>query len=302
MNPVLKLAACAALALGLAACGDARLDTTDAQAFAASIQRMYDSTKGAAREDFQRYFFIAMNGRSDLITMSVLNGGEISGLSAYFNAMKDKRSARDLEQLNGLTAGEVVELGRGLKITYLEGRLQELQRDMDQLRDRAGFYSGYQEQLGRVDVTVIAVADPVAGDEGKTSRAKVTVTVQNGSDLNLTGLQRPGGVTPWSAEISLGESRLNVPVASDGFTAADGKPAFPIVPGQEANISLESDVTSAGWPYPPEIPLRAAFPEGIEACLDGCERVPPARDAFLRLQDVERHHARLTQELSDTKV
>ncbi|MDR1081360.1 MAG: hypothetical protein LBQ79_10470 [Deltaproteobacteria bacterium] len=302
MKSALKLAACAALALGLAACGDARLDTTDANAFAASIQKMYDSTKGTAREDFQKYFFIAMNGRSDLITMSVLNGGEIAGLAAFFNAMREKKRPEDLAALNGLTAGEVVELGRGLKITYLEGRLQELRRDIDQLRDTAGFYSGYLEQLDRVTVTAVSVAEPSAGGEGRTGTAKLTVTVRNGSDLELIGLQRPGGVTPWTAEISLGESRLNVPVASGDFTGPDGAPAFPVAPGQEKSLTLVADVAPADWPFPPEIPLGAAFPEGIEACLKGYEKVPGARDTFLRMQVVERHHARLTQELSDTKI
>jgi hypothetical protein len=302
MKPALKLAACAALALGMAACGDARLDTTDAQTFAASIQKMYDSTDGSAREDFQKYFFIAMNGRSDLITMSVLNGGEIAGLAAYYNALREKKRPEDMAALNGLSAAGVISLGRGLKITYLEGRLQELQRDIDQLRDTAGFYSGYLEQLERVTVTAVSVAEPSLGGEGKTAGARLTVTIKNGSDLALTGLQRPGGVTPWNAEITLGGSRLNVPVDSAAFTGPDGAPAFPVAPGQERTLTVEADVVQAGWPFPPEIPLGASFPEGIEARLEGYEKVPGARDAFLRMQVVERHHARLTQELSDTKV
>ncbi|MDR1314659.1 MAG: hypothetical protein LBQ12_13470 [Deltaproteobacteria bacterium] len=302
MKTALKLAACLALALSLAACGDAKLDTADAQAFTASIQQMYDSTQGKEREDFLKYFFIAMNGRSDLITMSVLSSDEIARLNSFFNVIQSRKRPEDLAALNGMTVGQVIELGRGLKVTYLEGRLQELQREMDQLKVPADFYSGYSEQLERVELVPLAVAEPSAGEDGKTAEAKVTVTVKNGSDMNVTALRRPDGSVPWQVEISLGESRVRVPVPDAGFEGPDGKPAFPVAAGQEAALTIKADVSSADWPFPPEIPLSAAFPEGIEACLDGCDKVAESQDSHRRLQELERHHALLTRELAETRA
>ncbi|MDR1040716.1 MAG: hypothetical protein LBR80_11250 [Deltaproteobacteria bacterium] len=305
MKQVLKLGACLALALTLAACGEAKLDTTDAQSFTTSIQKMFDSTQGKQREDFQKFFFIALNGRSDLITMSVLSGEEISRLSSLFNILASSKRPEELAALNGLTVSQVVDQGRALKITYLEGRLQEIQREIDLLKDSASLYSDYEEQLDRVEVTALAVAEPIAGPDGRTASARLTVAVKNTSDLDLIGLQRPSGGSPWEAEIAMGESRTSVPVTTGSFTGSDGTPVFPspgVPADQEANLTVAVDVSPMGWPFPPEIPLRAGFPTGIEACLEGCDKIPEAEDAFRRMAEMERHRSLLTRELSDTRV
>jgi hypothetical protein len=302
--PILRLAACLAAALILSACGDAKLDVTDADHFTASIQKMYDSVQGQEREDFLKYFYIAMNGRSDLITMSVLSDSDIGSLGSFFNVLSSRKRPEELAALSGLSVSELVDMGRSLKVTYLEGRLQEIQREMDLLNDTASFYRDYSEQLGRVELTPSAVAAPTEAS-GRTGSAEVTVTVRNGSDLPMVSLQRGDtGPTPWAVEVSLGESRMDVPVEAASFTGPGGSAVFPapgIPAGQDATLTLNADVSSMDWPFPPEMPLKAVFTGGIVPGLEGWEKVFEAEDAYRRVMELERLFALLTRELADIR-
>jgi hypothetical protein len=302
MMSALKLSICAALALALAACGDAKLDTKDAKSFADSIQRIYDSTKGKEREDFRKFFFVAMNGRSDLVTMSVLSDEDIGRLGSFYNVLASRKRPEELAALDGLTAEELVELGRGLMVTYIEGRLQEIQREMDLLKGPSDFYRDYMEQLARVEVSPANVATPAAGPSGKTAGVTVALNVRNGSDLDVVDLQRSATGGPWEMEISLGESRVSVTLSADSFKGPDGSPPFPVPAGQSLVLSIAADVSGMEWPYPPEMELSAAFPEGIEPCLEGWDKVFEAEDSFRRVTELDRQRALLTRQLSETRA
>ncbi|MDR3153675.1 MAG: hypothetical protein LBW85_05240 [Deltaproteobacteria bacterium] len=305
MKTALTLPVCLALALTLASCGDARLNTSDASSFMTSIQKMYDSVQGDEREEFLKYFFIAMNGRSDLITLSVLNGEEIGRLDGFYNVLASRKRPEELQALNGLTVSEVVELGRGLKITYLEGRLQEIGRDIGLLKDSSDSYLRYIEQLDMVEVTPGTAAAPVEGEPGKLVKVTVAVAVNNGSELPVLDLQRAGaGAPPWNLEISQGDSRLNVPLSSGSFTDEAGNQVFPspgVPAGENKTLRVLADVSSMGWPYPPEVLLKASFSDGIGACLEGWEQVFEEEDAHRRVMELERQQALLNRELSETR-
>jgi hypothetical protein len=305
MKPALKLAACLAFLAPLAACGDAKLDVSDAQRFTASIQKMYDSVEGGEREDFLKYFFIAMNGRSDLITLSVLSGDEISRLDSYYKVLSTSRRPEELEALDGLTPGEVVELGKGLKTTYLEGRLQEIQREIDGLRDASSFFKDYSEQLSKVEVALNPSVEPAKGVSGKVGAVTVTVTVRNGSDLAVVDIQRgEHGPKPWELEVSLGESRFAEPLSGESFLDADGRKVFPspgIPPSKDIDLTLRADASPMGWAFPPEMPLKAQVSGGLAACLTGWERVFEAQDSYRRVMDLERTQAVLTSQLAETR-
>ncbi|MDR2612489.1 MAG: hypothetical protein LBG06_06575 [Deltaproteobacteria bacterium] len=306
MKTALKLAVSVALSLALAACGDAKLDTADAESFTSSIRKMYDSAQDAEREDFRRFFFIAMNGRSDLITMSVLNGEEIERLGSFYSVLVSRKRPEDLAALDGLTVQEIIELGRGLKITYIEGRLQELQREMDQLKDQAEFYRDYSAQRELVQATLSDAAEPSRGPSGKTAEATVTVTVHNGSELPVVDLQCASAVEPpRQLEISLGESRALADLPGEGFLDEAGGKVFPspgVPAGDDKTLHATADVSSMEWPYPPEMPLKAALPGGVLVCLEGWERFFEAEDSYRRVVELERTHSLLTRDLSETRV
>jgi hypothetical protein len=286
-------------------CGSSRLDTTDAESFNESVKKMYDSATAKDKNDFKNFFYIAMNGRSDLITMSVLKDEDISKLDSFFRVLVTKKTAEELKALHGLSISEIVDLGRNLKITYLDGRIQQIRRELNSLGQSADYYKTYAAQRDRVLIDPATEAKAAEGAPGKIGSITVPVAVENNSDLPLVDIQKQHYGEPWVMEIALGDKKKSVVLNGDSFKNAEGLPLFKNggIPAHQAkNVTIEGNLADENWDFPPESAIVVTFPEGFEPCLEGWELSFEAEDSFKRVTELERHHALLNRELTNTKA
>jgi hypothetical protein len=305
MRLVLKLLAFFVLGLLAVSCSNAKLDTSDAKSFSESIKNMYDNATAKDKSDFKNFFYIAMNGRSDLITMSVLDEKEISRLDSFFRVLSTKKKPEELAALNGLSISEIVDLGRNLKITYLDGRIQHIQKEIGSLENMANFYQTYRTERDKVTIEVPKEAISTEGTPGKVGSIEIPLLVKNDSDLPLVDLQKKDYGEPWVVEIHLGDESKLISLNGNNLKNENGEPVFKhggIPPGQSKIIRIIDDVSDLNWAYPTEEPIMVVFPEGFEPCLDGWEGSFEAEDSFKRVTELERQYSILTKELNLTKA
>ncbi|MDR1166743.1 MAG: hypothetical protein LBO66_12910 [Deltaproteobacteria bacterium] len=296
MRFILRLAFLALCPLLAVSCGDSKLDVSTSEAFVASVQKMHDDVSGAEREDFERFFFIAMNGRSDLITLSVLSEPEIPKLDSYYNVLVSRRGQAEMGALNGLSAAEIVELGRNLKMAYLDNRVKEITLEMDALSELAQYYAAYAAELEKVTISFREEAAFELGADGRVSLAVAEINVINGSSRPLVDIQKATHGSPWSMVLIYGGQRDGIYIDSARLLGADGLSAFAgqgsIPAGSEAKLTIRADVSDRNWVPKEGARVLVSFPDGFVACLEGWEKFFEAEDAHKRLQELDRQVAR----------
>ncbi|MDR2405935.1 MAG: hypothetical protein LBE27_06155 [Deltaproteobacteria bacterium] len=287
--------------VGLSGCADSRLDTTDEKAFIQSVQAIYDSVEGKDREDFAKFFFIAMNGRSDLITLSQLNSEEIPRLDSFFKVLVSRKSPEAIQALHGMSASEIVELGRTLKITYLDGRIQELKREIATFKDAHDFFASYQQETNKVSLSLPEEPEKIVSEEGMITEVHLVVKVANNSESTLVGL----GHEEAHMVLLYGSEERKVELADFTIIDEQGVEVFQnggIPKSTEYELKLIGRVSHFGWQYPPKAPIKVKYPSEMAPSLEGWEEVHSAEDSFKRVYELERNLARLSRQMDETKA
>jgi hypothetical protein len=301
MTNLLKTVFMLILGLSLIGCGDSKLDTSDAVSFVKSVEDMYKGVEGKEREDFSKYFFIAMNGRSDLITLSQLNYEEIPNLDSFFNVMVSRKKPDELSALHGLSAEEVVELGRNLKITYLDGRIQELRREIGMSKDAADFFLSYMQESEKVRLSLPSEVTDVISQDGIITEVHIVVRVSNDSAKRIVALAHDDVYL----ELRHGEDQKRLGMDQALVVDAMGEPVFEnggIPSASEIELRLVWNVDHFGWRVPAQGPITVRYPATLDPCLEGWEQVFQAEDSYRRVFELERSLARLSQQMSETKA
>ncbi|MDR2198480.1 MAG: hypothetical protein LBR53_03300 [Deltaproteobacteria bacterium] len=301
MKTVLRTALFFFFSAFLAACGDTGLDTTDAGSFIESVENMYNSVDGKEREDFAKFFFIAMNGRSDLITLSQLNSEEIPKLESFFKVLVSRKKPEEIQALHGMSAVEIVELGRNLKITYLDGRIQELEREIAVFKEAADFFQSYLQEADKVNLELPSEVEHVVHEDGRISELHLSVRVVNGSDRSMVALGRDESYLV----VSNGDDKRRLDFSELAVLNEEGERVFEnggVPSATEARLKVVARVPEFGWSYEGGTPISVEYPLPPEPCLEGWERVYEAEDSFKRVFELERNRARLSRQMDETKA
>jgi hypothetical protein len=287
-------------------CGSQGIDTTDGKAFSDSILSMYDSADSKEQADFLNFFYVAMSGRSDLITMSVLSEEDIPNLDTFFNVLKAKKSPSEMEVLKGMSLKEVVDLGRNLKITYLDGRIQQIDGELRSLEEPASFYERYSSEVNKVTIKVPKEAEVKEGENGVIGEVRIDLEVINDSDLPLVDIQKAHHGEPWVVELILLDDQTKLSLNGSSLKNDEGESVFEggggVAPHDTRILKIIGDISDRNWAYPPESPVIVNFPEGFQPCLEGWEGSFEAEDSFKRVTELERTKSYLNKQLKDTKV
>ncbi|MDR2338654.1 MAG: hypothetical protein LBF40_00730 [Deltaproteobacteria bacterium] len=282
-------------------CSDSRLDTSDASAFIKSVEGMYNDAVGKEREDFAKFFFIAMNGRSDLITLSQLKSEEIPRLGSFFNVLVSRKKPEEIQALHGMSAEDIVEKGRNLKITYLDGRIQELQREISTFQAAADYYREYSQESNKVNLSLASEAAKVVADKGKVKEIHIQVKVSNESGKKVVALGHDGAhivLAHGGNEGRLGFHEVMI-VDLEGVAIFEngGIPS-----STEVELLVVADVSHLGWEHDPGSPVTVEYPIAPDPFLEGWEEASSAEDSFKRVYELERVLARLSRQMSETKA
>lgn len=200
------------LAMVLTACGEPTVDTSDADAFEQSLDRMRESL---SEDDLERF-----NAAVTLVMMNAAtDGGETNGLAAL-SAMADLAAHPErmldqaADQLDGRTASEIIVAGEGLTLQRLERQMGALQDSISTAEDAlAEAISEHEVEAART-----AHAQSIL-DQIELSRARyywdtdryrrkpiISFRVQNSSEVPVGRifvhgrLETPGRSIPWVDE------------------------------------------------------------------------------------------------------
>jgi hypothetical protein len=301
MTTITRLVLALAMALAMSGCGDSRLDTTDAGAFIKSVQKMYNSVDGKEREDFAKFFFIAMNGRSDLITLSRLTSEEIPRLESFFNVLVSRKGPEEIQRLHGMSPEEIVELGRTLKITYLDGRMQELRRELEGFREASGHFAAYRSDASKIQLRVPDEVEKVVADKGVISEVHMTIKIQNRSSRRLVALSRED----FYVRLNHGGREHQVEFKELIVTDKDGAPVFEnggVPASTDRELKVVGKLAHLSWAHAPKEPVAVKCPEDFAPGLEGWEEVFQKEDSLKRVFELERTLARLSRQMHETKA
>ncbi|MDR2460644.1 MAG: hypothetical protein LBE38_07675 [Deltaproteobacteria bacterium] len=305
MKLYVRLLALVFMVMLLASCSQGKLDTSSASNFVDSIQDMWDDAGEQERRDFQNYFYIAMNGRSDLITMSVLQREDINQMGSFYNVLSQRKGPEGMQSLDGLTISDIIEQGRTLKITYIDGRLQQIQREIDSLKDPSEFYQYYEAQRDRVKIVLPEDVQAIEGETGTVGMVNISLQVENDSDLPLVDIQKAYYGSPWEAILVADGQEKVVSLNGSSFKNDEGLPVFEnggIPAHTSMTLHIVEDISDANFSYPSKEPILVSFPEGFVPCLEGWERSFEGEDSFKRILELEKQAALLRKELLETRA
>jgi hypothetical protein len=299
------LSLCLALVLGLflSACGASELDTSDAESFTESLRKIYDDTSGQEREDFRKYFYIAMNGKSENITQSVLDDKEIEKLGIFYNVLINRRSYAEVEDLDGLTAKDIIKVGKELRIKYLQGRKAGVESDLASLEAETALFLQNNSESAKVKLVLPGEASAQESESrpGIVGPVELAVEVNNESSLKVVGLIRRDnpenglGVTVSFGNESQTLSDVRV-LGPDSLPASEGSG---IEPGHTGTLIIWANIEKANWSYPPETGLKAEFPDDMVPLLEGLGDALRAKVAYERTEDLKKQLRRLEQQLAE---
>jgi hypothetical protein len=198
-----------------------------------------------------------------------------------------------------------VDLGRNLKITYLDGRIQQIDGELKSLEEPAIFYEKYLDQLSKVSITEPSEAKVQEGSDGKIGEVRIDIEVKNDSDLPLVDIQKEYYGNPWVVELKLGDEETKISLNGSSLQNDEGEPVFEnggIKAHETRVLWIIGDVSDRNWPYPQDGKVKVNFPEGFQPCLEGWEGSFEAEDSFKRVTELKRMKSILNKQLSEIKV
>lgn len=175
-------------------CGDAKVDTTSDKAYSESIKKIYDSVPDNEKEAFRKNFSAVLSSIPKFGTVN-MNEKDLFALYDFVKLLGGDEGVKMLQPINGLTARQINEKGRGIRKEKLAGRLASLQKSLPELEQEIARDQAHLEDLKKITVSVKEVEPfqyvdtitkkPVARVGG----LKAVFVVKNGSSVPLRDIK-----------------------------------------------------------------------------------------------------------------
>ncbi len=166
-----------------------KVDTSNDQAFVNSITEIYKALPETERADFGKYFMATIAGEITTFGFKNIKEDEYGKLYSMVKLSGEEKAAKYLNAVNGMTATQIQEKGKGIWKSYWGKKLMQLNEQAAKLEASAQEFSKYAEEQAKVVVEIgeeLELApSTISRSEHMLGSVTVPISIHNGGTLRL---------------------------------------------------------------------------------------------------------------------
>ncbi len=285
-----------------------KVDTSNDQAFVNSITEIYKALPETERADFGKYFMATIAGEITTFGFKNIKEDEYGKLYSMVKLSGEEKAAKYLNAVNGMTATQIQEKGKGIWKSYWGKKLMQLNEQAAKLEASAQEFSKYAEEQAKVVVEIgeeLELApSTISRSEHMLGSVTVPISIHNGGTLRLIQFRSDTLI------VKDEDGKIaDTPSASFyNFTSENGSKPFQkgfrsegVAPGEtiKGKIVMKISFISDTFLYPPAKRIAVTYKEGpLEPILEGHDQLYNNREAASRLEGVKKEVEEIEAELA----
>lgn len=248
-------------------CGEPKVDTSNDQAFAKSLAKIYRAGPEADQDEFRDCLYLAMEGKvsalSSFLERKAPSHDEILEAYSLVKALGREKDPEPLRNINGLTRTAIINKGRAILKAGLEERQAYLDEELAKQEKIIAECVALAEDMAKVGIELSGRVEAVEAkrpeDAGKAGAFEIAAVIKNESSRHLRNIKFGGlTVTDESGNTAGGTiSFYDFETETGEKLFQNGIKSLGVKPGESVQGKLYAPITpSSLFPYPPVKALK----------------------------------------------